>query len=177
VLAAVCRLAVVWLPLFTMTQDNAVPKPLSSQLTHYEVLAVSRNASLEEIKAAHRQLALQRHPDKVGHSQEQDDSRFLLVQKAWECLRLPCSRQEYDKELSLKTRRLNSKLQAAFPLNLSDMEVAQDDESSHLIVYIHACRCGEEVQLWQEDVPCYNKTILSECPGCSFCFSITNNIK
>jgi hypothetical protein len=170
-----------------MTRDNnatSTRKLLSSPLTHYEVLAVSRNATLEEIKAAHRQLALQCHPDKVGgaSSEEQQDA-FLLVQKAWECLRSSSSRQDYDEELSLKTRRRDSKRMASSPLHLSELQVAQDDddddddEESTQLVYIHVCRCGDEVQLWQEDVPCYNKSIVSECPGCSFCYSITNDLK
>lgn len=152
-----------------MTHDNSSTTPLSSQLTHYEVLGVSRQASLEEIKAAHRQLALQCHPDKVDGEQD----RFRRLQNAWEIIR--DSRQEYDNELFSKEARQNSKLQAAMPLTLSEMEVAQD-ESSHL-VYIHTCRCGEEIQLLQEDLPSYNKSILLECPGCSFAFSITNNLK
>lgn len=152
-----------------MTHDNSSTTPLSSQLTHYEVLGVSRQASLEEIKAAHRQLALQCHPDKVDGEQD----RFRRLQNAWEIIR--DSRQEYDNELFSKEARQHSKLQAAMPLTLSEMEVAQD-ESSHL-VYIHTCRCGEEIQLLQEDLPSYNKSILLECPGCSFAFSITNNLK
>lgn len=154
---------------FAMTQDVPSTAPLSSQITHYEVLGVSRQASLEEIKSAHRQLALQYHPDKVKGKQD----RFQRLQKAWEVIR--DSRQEYDNELFSKESRQHSKVQAAMPLTLSEMEVAQD-ESSHL-VYIHSCRCGEEVQIWQEDLPSYNKSILSECPGCSFAFSITNNLK
>jgi diphthamide biosynthesis protein 4 len=161
-----------------MTLDNAVPERLSSQLTHYEVLDVSPNATLEEIKAAHRQLVLQSHPDKVGSHQEEHDVRFRLVQQAWECLRSSSSRQEYDMELSLQKKRRDSKRQAAFPIHLSELQVAQgEEETGSHVVYIHACRCGDEVQLWQEDVPYYNESILLECPGCSFCFSIINNLQ
>jgi len=41
---------------------------MAASTDHYAVLGVSKTASLSEIKAAHRQLALRLHPDKRNSS-------------------------------------------------------------------------------------------------------------
>ena len=154
-----------------MAQDATNGRPTSSSKTHYEVLGVSRTASLEEIKSAHRNLARQSHPDKVAGNEDS----FRLLQSAWECLRQEDSRQAYNEELSLKETKFNSKRQAAMPLSLAATEVGQGDNDE--LVYIYACRCGQEVQVWQDELPPRNESILTECPGCSFAYSIVNDLK
>ncbi|RCV31977.1 hypothetical protein SETIT_6G221400v2 [Setaria italica] len=77
---------------------------ISIQKTLYEVLSVSEDATYGEIRAAYKSAALNTHPDK-GHmtlessvpSSEQQE--FLSVQRAWEILRHPASRADYDKQL------------------------------------------------------------------------------
>lgn len=61
---------------------------------HYEVLGVSRSASAEEIRSAHRRLARQHHPDlnKEAGSAE----RFNEIQRAYEILSDPEKRKKYD---------------------------------------------------------------------------------
>ena len=141
--------------------------------THYDILGVSRTATYQEIKAAHRNLARQTHPDKVADISSQDS--FRRLQSAWECLRQADTRQAYDEQLFLKEQKLESKRQAAMPLSLSEIEVAQDDESNEL-VYVYTCRCGEELQIWQDEVPPLNENLLTECPGCSFSYSVMNDL-
>ena len=48
------------------------------------------------------------------------------------------------------------------------MDFGQD--ASGALVYVHACRCGEEVQVQsvQDEVPSLYESILLECPDCSF---------
>lgn len=58
---------------------------------HYTVLVVSKTATNDEIKAAYRALILTAHPDKGGNP-----ARFQEIQAAWETLRNPTTRQEYD---------------------------------------------------------------------------------
>lgn len=58
---------------------------------HYTVLGVSKTATNDEIKGAYRALILTAHPDKGGNP-----ARFQEIQTAWETLRDPTTRQEYD---------------------------------------------------------------------------------
>jgi curved DNA-binding protein CbpA len=136
-------------------------------LTHYQVLNVSHEASIEEIKASFRRLALEKHPDKNPGSSVED---FRTIQLAWECLR--DSRQRYDEEMRREANRLKSKLDSAMTVKFSEMEEAVDDETNK-IVYIYACRCGDEVEVWPDLHPKSEDAVfLAECPGCSFAYSI-----
>mmetsp|Transcript_31064 Transcript_31064/g.51317 ORF Transcript_31064/g.51317 Transcript_31064/m.51317 type:complete len:145 (+) Transcript_31064:36-470(+) len=138
-----------------------------SSLTHYQVLNIPQEASNEEIKSAFRKLALEKHPDKNPDSSEED---FRGIQQAWECLR--DSRQMYDDELRRQSIRIQSKIEAAMTVKLSEMEEAVDDETN-TVVYIYACRCGDEVEVWPEVLSTTSKEpVLLECPGCSFAYSI-----
>ncbi len=61
---------------------------------HYEVLGVSRDASVDDVKKAYRKLARQLHPD-VNPSPDAQE-RFKLVTHAYEVLSDPVQRQNYD---------------------------------------------------------------------------------
>lgn len=76
------------------------------KISYYQVLNVSPNASLSDIKKQFRQCAIDFHPDnkKTG-----DTTLFALVARAYECLSDADKRTEYDKMLLLekKTRKSN----------------------------------------------------------------------
>ncbi|KAJ2881854.1 Zuotin, partial [Coemansia aciculifera] len=69
---------------------------------HYRVLGLSElrfKATPEQIKKAHQLRALQFHPDKItktSSSSERSDSFFKCVQRAYEVLRDPIKRRQYD---------------------------------------------------------------------------------
>lgn len=60
----------------------------------YRVLGLAPEATMAEVKAAHRRLAKRYHPD-APHA---DEVRFLAVQDAYELLRDPLRRREWDRQ-------------------------------------------------------------------------------
>lgn len=63
---------------------------------YYEVLGVGRDASLEQIKKAYRQLALQYHPDRNPGNKESEES-FKEATEAYQVLSDAEGRQKYDR--------------------------------------------------------------------------------
>ncbi|MCX7930538.1 MAG: molecular chaperone DnaJ [Chlorobi bacterium] len=62
---------------------------------YYEVLGVSRSATLEEIKSAYRKLAMQYHPDRNPGNKEAEE-KFKEVTEAYEVLSDEEKRRRYD---------------------------------------------------------------------------------
>lgn len=77
--------------------------------TYYEVLGISNYATVEEIKKKYRSLAHQFHPDK-NHSIGAD-AIFREITEAYEILRDPIKRAEYDKILNTTTFVPSPKMQ------------------------------------------------------------------
>lgn len=62
----------------------------------YAILGVQGNASNDEIRKAYRKLALQWHPDKNPGNRDEAEKRFKRISHAYEVLRDPQKRREYD---------------------------------------------------------------------------------
>ena len=62
----------------------------------YEILGVPRHAEADEIKAAYRALALQRHPD-LNAGDPGAGALFMRIQAAYEVLSNPHRRALYDR--------------------------------------------------------------------------------
>lgn len=70
------------------------------KLTFYEVLGVSQDAEVDEIKTAHRRAARSWHPDVC--KEENAAEMFIRIQSAWEALREETTRRKYNAGLFLE---------------------------------------------------------------------------
>jgi molecular chaperone DnaJ len=68
----------------------------ASQRDFYEVLEVSRESSVEEIKGAYRKAALKWHPDRNPTNKEEAEVKFRECTEAYSVLSDPQKRQIYD---------------------------------------------------------------------------------
>src|SRR5436305_4550346 len=73
----------------------------------YKVLGLSRGASQEDIRKAHRTLVREYHPD-ANPEDLQAEERFKEIQRAYEVLSNPKKRQEYDKQFHTSSRGSSS---------------------------------------------------------------------
>jgi molecular chaperone DnaJ len=64
---------------------------------YYEILGVSKSASLDEVKKAYRELALKFHPDRVPHEQKKEaEEKFKDISEAYAILSDANKRALYD---------------------------------------------------------------------------------
>lgn len=70
---------------------------------YYEILGVTNKSTIDEIKAAHINLALRYHPDTANDIKlrGENNANFLAVSEAWSVLSKPLIRQKYDAERNL----------------------------------------------------------------------------
>ncbi len=70
--------------------------PKGNQRDYYEVLGVSRTASVEEIKASYRKAALKWHPDRNPENKQEAEVKFRESTEAYSVLSDQQKRQVYD---------------------------------------------------------------------------------
>ena len=163
-------------------QSNEITSTVKKDETHYTILGVCKEDDLATIKAAHRSLALQCHPDKQQPTDPKDNSqeRFLKIQKAWECLRDADARKLYDDSLDRTMEQNQTRIDKAKPVLLSEMtcevcdvEIDLDEDESNggqiddcpspaveqQNVYSLPCRCGYEFEILEDEL------MFDSCPN------------
>ena len=103
---------------------------------------MNEDATYDEIRAAYKSAALSIHPDKAHTTLESsvpssEQQEFLSVQKAWEILRHPASRADYDKQL--QSSRQNIEIIAS-EIEVGDMII---ESTADTVELMYPCRCGD----------------------------------
>ncbi|XP_050097000.1 dnaJ homolog subfamily C member 24-like [Anopheles aquasalis] len=134
-------------------------------MSHYEVLQVRTDATMEEIRKSYQTLALQYHPDKrKGGAESSEAGNFIRIDEAWKVLRDEQTRRVYDAEL------MQQSCQEEYFINeivmLGDFEKHQEEDYR-----FHVCRCGGFYIL--PDEPIREKTYVS----CDECSLVVQNLK
>ncbi|CAG8456382.1 4919_t:CDS:2 [Ambispora gerdemannii] len=73
-----------------------INKDMEVKATYYEVLGISREASVDDVKKAYRKQALAWHPDKNVDRREEAEAKFKLISEAYEVLSDNEKRRIYD---------------------------------------------------------------------------------
>ncbi|PNH04910.1 DPH4 [Tetrabaena socialis] len=140
--------------------------------THYEVLGVPEDASLEHIKQAYHLAVLQHHPDKRAAggdaAAEPDVAAFQLVQQAWEVLRDEGRRAAYSSALHLRAMQTPITFQDELDLDELD-ETEQDGHQA----YTYPCRCGDNYILLKVELADHTSVVVP-CSSQHLC-SITSS--
>lgn len=98
-------------------------------ISYYEVLGVTPEASIPELKQAYKLKLLTSHPDKIDNSSAQVD--IPLIKQAFATLVDPTSRKQYDKQLieSSKLKGFNINGGGLDIYSLDDFEFDNDEWS------------------------------------------------
>ncbi|KAJ1289973.1 hypothetical protein BS78_02G205900 [Paspalum vaginatum] len=116
---------------------------ISIEKTLYEVLSVSEDATYDEIRVAYKSAVLNTHPDKAqthveSYVTSNEQREFLSVQKAWEILRRPESRADYNKQLLLSRQAIEV---VASEIEVGDMII--ESTANNTVELLYPCRCGD----------------------------------
>lgn len=96
----------------------------------YEILGIQRDASLEDIKKAHKDKVKEHHPDKGG-----DAAIFKLVQEAYEILSDPEFRSKYDRGDRIDGIRNNIENQILGTVSQVFMHVVSHVDLKHTSIF------------------------------------------
>ncbi|KAK3036983.1 hypothetical protein RJ639_030948 [Escallonia herrerae] len=110
--------------------------------THYDIIGVKEDASLEEIHTSYRSAILNSHPDKMQKAAETSypehgtGDRFLEIQRAWELFGNIQSRGVYDTKLWA----LRQDAIGAEDVTFEDLTV---EDGGDVVAFLYQCRCSD----------------------------------
>lgn len=135
----------------------------------YQILGISRNASMEDIKKAYRQLALQYHPDR-NPGDEDASARFKEVQQAYDTLSDPRKKSEYDSPALKYATRRGKPFTSVFNDMFSNLWDGEKNKGDDIIVLVEldflSVLKGKKVEIKYQ-----RRLVCKECENntCSTC--------
>ncbi|KAI7861678.1 DNAJ heat shock N-terminal domain-containing protein [Spinellus fusiger] len=112
--------------------------------SHYQVLGLSSDATTEQIKLRYKHLILRHHPDKHTGETPLDEEYVHHLLQAWNTLRDPQKRKDYDAHLKASPLR---------PLVINadvDLDEMVYDEAS--LTFSLECRCSGVYSITENDL-------------------------
>lgn len=132
-------------------------------MDYYEVLQVSTEATQDDIRKAYQQLVLRHHPDK-STEQEINLHIFLKISEAWNTLKDPLTRKDYD---SKQFQDSTSQMIIHDTVERNDFLF---DESNKVHYYV--CKCGGRIL---DEESSDEKEYIICCDECSLVIKVINN--
>ncbi|XP_031840414.1 uncharacterized protein LOC116430424 [Nomia melanderi] len=132
-----------------------------NSVDYYNLLGCTQESTTEDIKRAYHALALKLHPDK--NVLEPDRIKFQQISEAWNILRDPKLRKEYDavrKQVELDVD------DALIHARISVGELETSDYNKDIFVY--QCRCGDFYSVQKEYIQEKNQLVHVPCSQCTF---------
>ncbi|KAJ2962276.1 hypothetical protein NQZ79_g2448 [Umbelopsis isabellina] len=142
----------------------------------YDILGVSQEASISDIKQRFQKLVLQHHPDKQVTSIPADEEHIHQLLKAWEVLRDPESRRAYDQVIKshyakndLLAQQLKQEAVINEDVDLDDMDYDEETGSFSL-----PCRCSGNYTICETDMELGVNT--ASCDNCSLIIRVLYDV-
>ena len=107
-----------------------------SKTDYYEVLGVSPDASLDEIRAVFKRQVLETHPDKNPERREWSERRIRELIAAYEIIGDSVRREEFDRQHRAWRRATGRVVRKEQPFFFRK----RDPEARALLVLHHLCR-------------------------------------
>lgn len=165
--------------------------------------AESRSSATEKAKCEDGSNGVDKIDEQVADPSSETPIKYTF-HTAFETLRDPTKRAAYDEDLALKSKRKASKVDKAVLVKLSEMEEilfeeeggydggtggrehdeyydhdADDfDDENCQVAYCYQCRCGDEIEVLQEelvekkDEKYSDDSNVFECPSCCLCVRV-----
>ncbi len=91
--------------------------------SYYDVLQVSPDASIDEIKRAYYRLAKLYHPDRNPAHKSAAENRLQVLNEAYDALKSPMSRKRYNDSLMARGNAWSVSMSSMQPINDSQKDV------------------------------------------------------
>ncbi|KAG5296873.1 DnaJ domain-containing protein [Histoplasma ohiense] len=123
----------------------------------YKVLGISKDATIGEIKSAHRKLVLRCHPDKIKDEEQRKEAvpEFQRVQSAYELLSDEKKRADYDLKVELKKKPRYHSEDAGSSSYYRPSTFTKSYESRNGVIYEE--RVPRSSRFFDEDIPLHEE--------------------